>query len=131
MQSSLPAFLHSLNASLSASALDEAPVLNPNPASLCPISSSTPIAPMGKPVLGVVNEKIVIAKRKRILLMSISSVVSHLGKGKGIMLTLLDKAMDRLTVKNGIHYLRCMDDMVIPAKTRRHLKNAIRDGLSV
>jgi RNA-directed DNA polymerase len=39
----------------------------------------------------------------------------------------LDNAMERLIVEKRIHYLRYIDDMVIPAKTRRHLRTAIRE----
>lgn len=43
----------------------------------------------------------------------------------------LDDAMQRLAAKNGIYYLRYMDDMVILAKTRWHLRAAIRELIRV
>jgi hypothetical protein len=43
----------------------------------------------------------------------------------------LDDAMDRLTAKTGLYYVRYMDDMLILAKTRWHLRTAIRELIGV
>ena len=43
----------------------------------------------------------------------------------------LDDAMQRLAAKNGIYYLRYVDDMVILSKTRWHLRAAIRELIRV
>jgi hypothetical protein len=43
----------------------------------------------------------------------------------------LDDVMQGLAAKNGIYYLRFMDDMVILAKTRWHLRTAIRELIRV
>ena len=43
----------------------------------------------------------------------------------------LDDAMHRLAAKNRLYYVRYMDDMLILAKTRRHLRTAIRELIGV